>query len=90
MSERLVDRIPFAKIVAVLSTVFGISLAVRSYICSFFRQPEQRRLLDRFRNAGVDSHCAVCGRVGADACGACDTFDLWKLFRKSVTTAEAF
>lgn len=28
MSERLIDRIPFAKIIAVLATVFGISLGL--------------------------------------------------------------
>jgi membrane protein implicated in regulation of membrane protease activity len=28
MSERLIDRIPFAKIMAVLATVFGISLGL--------------------------------------------------------------
>jgi membrane protein implicated in regulation of membrane protease activity len=28
MSERLVDRIPFAKIITVLATVFGISLGL--------------------------------------------------------------
>ncbi len=28
MSERLIDRIPFAKIIAVLATVFGVSLGL--------------------------------------------------------------